>query len=230
LPRAEDQRDDRRRHANPLHDPGGRGRRSGINVSPCGDGMNVTMLAPARACSFGDHTFRFADSELKSMAFREDTTIRVEQRRGHRVSASRAARQRETGWIKSCREVVRGHCMETLRRTAFVAACLLITGSVVSAQTSVSIGVQIGPPPPPRVVYVAPPPPPQPEFVWVEGYWYPVDRHYVWHDGYWTRPPYAGARWISARYERNAFYAGYWQGPSGGGRRSRSSVGRRSRP
>jgi len=48
----------------------------------CGDGMNVTMLAPARACSFGDHTFRFADSELKSMAFREDTTIRVEQRRG----------------------------------------------------------------------------------------------------------------------------------------------------
>ena len=105
--------------------------------------------------------------------------------------------------------------METLRRTAFVAAYLLITGSVVSAQTSVSIGVQIGPPPPPRVVYVAPPPPPQPEYVWVEGYWYPVDRHYVWHDGYYTRPPYPGARWISARYDRNMYYAGYWQGPSG---------------
>jgi len=106
--------------------------------------------------------------------------------------------------------------METLRRTTFVAACLLLNGAVVWAQTSVSIGVQIGPPPPPRVVYVAPPPPPpEPEFVWVEGYWYPVERHYVWHDGYWTRPPYPGARWVAARYERQTFYAGYWQGPRG---------------
>ena len=105
--------------------------------------------------------------------------------------------------------------METLRRTAFVAACLLITGSAVSAQTSVSIGVQIGPPPPPQVVYVAPPPPPQPEYIWVEGYWYPVKHRYVWHDGYWTRPPYAGARWISARYERNMYFEGYWAGNGG---------------
>ena len=106
--------------------------------------------------------------------------------------------------------------METLRRTALVAACLLMNGAVVLAQTSVSIGVQIGPPPPPRVVYVAPPPPPpEPEYVWVEGYWYPVERQYVWHDGYWTRPPYPGARWVAARYERQTFYAGYWQGPRG---------------
>ena len=88
-----------------------------------------------------------------------------------------------------------------------------MNGAVVLAQTSISIGVQIGPPPPPRVVYVAPPP--EPEYVWVEGYWYPVERQYVWHDGYWTRPPYPGARWVAARYDRQTFYAGYWQGPRG---------------
>ena len=105
--------------------------------------------------------------------------------------------------------------METLRRTACVAACLLITGTVVSAQTSVSIGVQIGPPPPPRVVYVAPPPPPQPEFVWVEGYWYPVDRHYMWHDGYWTRPPYEGAYWVAPYNSGGRYFVGRWEGERG---------------
>jgi hypothetical protein len=106
--------------------------------------------------------------------------------------------------------------MNSLKRTTFVAACLLINGSVVWAQTSVSIGVHIGPPPAPRVVYVAPPPPPpQPEYVWVEGYWYPVAHHYMWHDGYWTRPPYPGAHYIAARYEREMFFEGYWQGSRG---------------
>ena len=102
-----------------------------------------------------------------------------------------------------------------MKRTALVVAFLLTGGSVVLAQTSVSIGIQIGPPPPPRVVYVAPPPPPEPEYVWVEGYWYPADRHYVWHDGYWTRPPYPGARWVAARHDGRAFYVGYWDGPRG---------------
>jgi WXXGXW repeat (2 copies) len=107
-----------------------------------------------------------------------------------------------------------GHRMKNLRRTAFVAACLLINGAAVWAQTSVSIGVHIGPPPPPRVVYVAPPPP-EPEYVWVEGYWYPVERRYMWHDGYWTRPPYPGAYWVGARYEREMFFEGYWAGTRG---------------
>jgi WXXGXW repeat (2 copies) len=102
-----------------------------------------------------------------------------------------------------------------MKRTALVVAFLLIGGSVVAAQTSVSIGIQIGPPPPPRVVYVAPPPPPEPEVVWVEGYWYPSERHYVWHDGYWTRPPYSGARWVPARHDGRVFYVGYWDGPRG---------------
>jgi len=47
--------------------------------------------------------------------------------------------------------------------------------------------------------------------VWVEGYWYPVKRHYKWHDGYWTRPPYAGALWIAPRYDRELFFEGYWE-------------------
>ena len=102
--------------------------------------------------------------------------------------------------------------MKNVRRTTLVAACLLINGSVVWAQTSVSIGVHIGPPPPPQVVYVAPPPPPQPEYAWVEGYWYPVERHYMWHDGYWTRPPYAGAYWVEPYHYRGRYVAGYWEG------------------
>jgi len=111
--------------------------------------------------------------------------------------------------------------MTSLIRTICVAAFLLTSGSVVGAQTSVSIGINIGsPPPPPQVVYVAPPPPYGPGYVWVDGYWYPVEhkhkKHtYKWHDGYWTRPPYSGARWVAARYDRQMFFVGYWEGPRG---------------
>jgi len=104
--------------------------------------------------------------------------------------------------------------MKPLFCTALLGACLLTSGSIVAAQTHVSIGIQIGPPPPPRVVYVAPPPP-EPEYVWVEGYWYPIERHYRWHDGYWTRPPYPGARWMAARYDGRMFFEGYWVGSRG---------------
>jgi len=101
--------------------------------------------------------------------------------------------------------------MKSVICTAFLGA-LFLTSSIAAAQ--VSIGVQIGPPPPPRVVYVAPPPP-EPEVVWVEGYWYPVERHYIWHDGYWTRPPYQGAHWVAARYDGRTFFEGYWIGSRG---------------
>jgi WXXGXW repeat (2 copies) len=97
-------------------------------------------------------------------------------------------------------------------RTAFVAAMLLNCASVVKAQ--VSIGIRIGPPPPPRVVHVVPVRP-GPDFLWVEGYWYPVGGHYRWHDGYWTRPPYAGARWIAPHHDGRQFYEGYWEGNHG---------------
>ena len=101
--------------------------------------------------------------------------------------------------------------MRSLVRTTVLAA-LLGVGSAFGAQ--VSIGIRIGPPPPPRVVRVLPPRP-SAEFVWVEGYWYPMHRRYRWHEGYWTRPPYAQARWVSPRYEGEQFYGGYWEGERG---------------
>src|SRR5215831_12805639 len=44
------------------------------------------------------------------------------------------------------------------------------------------------------------------DFVWVEGYWYPVGNHYRWHDGYWTRPPYAGAHWVGPHHDGERFF------------------------
>jgi len=89
---------------------------------------------------------------------------------------------------------------------------LLLSASGLLGQ--VSIGIQIGPPPPPRVVRVRPVAP-GPEYVWVEGYWYPVGGRYRWHEGYWTRPPYAGARWVVPHHADGRFYEGYWEGPRG---------------
>lgn len=77
----------------------------------------------------------------------------------------------------------------------------------------VSVGIRIGPPPPPRVV--ARPAIPGPGYIWVDGYWYPVNGRYVWHQGYWTRPPYEGARWVGPHHDGERFYAGYWDGARG---------------
>lgn len=86
--------------------------------------------------------------------------------------------------------------------------CYLLTvlASPVSAQ--VSVAVTIGQPPPPVVYHV--PPQPGPEFVWVEGYWYPHGHKYRWHDGYWTRAPFGGAYWVQPYYLDGRYYAGYW--------------------
>jgi len=92
-----------------------------------------------------------------------------------------------------------------------IAAVLLTVGMAFG---QVSIGVRIGPPPPPRVVRVRPVAP-GPDYFWVDGYWYPSRNRYAWHEGYWTRPPYAGAHWISPRHDRGMFYEGYWETPRG---------------
>src|SRR5438309_10428537 len=97
-------------------------------------------------------------------------------------------------------------------RTGLFAAALLFALTVFAAQ--ISIGVRIGPPPPARVVRVLPPTP-GPEFMWVEGYWYPQGRHYRWHEGYWTRPPYPGARWVRPHHDGERLYEGYWEGDRG---------------
>jgi hypothetical protein len=102
--------------------------------------------------------------------------------------------------------------MRNFVKTTLLAAMLLATGWAIDAQ--VSIGITIGPPPPPRVVQALPPRP-GPVFVWVEGYWYPVGRHYRWHEGYWTRPPYEGARWVAPHHDGERFFVGYWEGDRG---------------
>jgi len=89
---------------------------------------------------------------------------------------------------------------------------ILLAAGITCAQ--ISIGVRIGPPPAPRVVRVQPRSP-GPEFVWIQGYWYPVGNHYKWHDGYWTRPPYAGAVWVGPRHDGERFFDGYWEGDRG---------------
>ena len=89
---------------------------------------------------------------------------------------------------------------------------LLLTGGALFGQ--VSIGIRIGPPPPPRVVRVLPARP-GPDFIWVDGYWYPAGNHYKWHDGYWTRAPYAGARWVVPHHDGERFFDGYWEGDRG---------------
>jgi len=89
---------------------------------------------------------------------------------------------------------------------------LLFLASPAKAQ--ISFGIQFGtPPPPPRAYRVNPMP--GPDYVWVEGYWYPQGNRYRWHDGYWTRPPYPGAYWVQPYWDRGRYYEGYWGTPRG---------------
>src|SRR6202051_1932822 len=100
--------------------------------------------------------------------------------------------------------------MKNVMNTVLLAAMLFAGVSGLSA-AQISLGIRIGAPPPPRVVRVLPARP-GPEFVWVDGYWYPVGNHYKWHDGYWSRPIYPAARWVAPRHDGERFYAGYWDG------------------
>lgn len=101
--------------------------------------------------------------------------------------------------------------MKSLTRASLLAAMLLFGGFAFG---QISVGIQIGPPPVPKVVRVTPKSP-GPDFIWVEGYWYPVGHKYVWHEGYWSRPPYAGAHWVAPHHDGKMFFAGYWDGSKG---------------
>ena len=102
--------------------------------------------------------------------------------------------------------------MRNLAKAVLLAVISL--GAVAAANAQVSIGISIGAPPPPRVVRVQPARPGA-DFVWIEGYWYPVGHKYKWHAGYWTRPPYVGARWVAPRHDGRQYFAGYWEGDRG---------------
>ena len=103
--------------------------------------------------------------------------------------------------------------MRQIAPTALV-LLLMSVGFDSAASAQVSVSIRIGEPPAPRVVHVEPPSP-GPNFVWVQGYWYPVHNRYVWHDGYWTRPPYGGAHWVQPHYEGQHYYYGHWDGDHG---------------
>ena len=101
--------------------------------------------------------------------------------------------------------------MKNFFRVLAVAALFAAPASTARAQ--VSLNIEIGPPPPLRVQRVAAMP--GPDFVWVDGYWYPVGRRWVWHAGYWTRPPRPGAYWIAPYHDGRAFVPGYWEDERG---------------
>lgn len=90
---------------------------------------------------------------------------------------------------------------------------LLICGAASTASAQISVGIRIGAPPAPRAYRV--PRAPGPDYVWVEGYWYPQNGHYRWLNGYWTRPPYEGAYWVAPYYVNGQYYEGHWEGPRG---------------
>ena len=98
--------------------------------------------------------------------------------------------------------------MKKALQTLALSVLLFAPASASSAQ--VSIGIRIGEPPPPRVYRI--PVRPGPEFVWVQGYWYPQGRQYAWHNGYWTRPPYEGVYWVEPYHVGGQYYAGRWEG------------------
>jgi hypothetical protein len=108
--------------------------------------------------------------------------------------------------------IVEAEMRHLTRTTTLLFVAMLWIGSPVDAQ--VSIGIRIGPPPAPRVVRVQPRRP-GPDYVWIEGYWYPAGNRYQWHNGYWTRPPYAGARWVAPHHDGQQFFTGYWEGDRG---------------
>jgi hypothetical protein len=90
----------------------------------------------------------------------------------------------------------------------------LLVAFAPAAHAQVSFDFRMGTPPPaPRSYRV--PPQPGPDYVWVEGYWYPVNGQYRWHNGYWTLPPYADAYWVAPYYDRDQYYTGHWEGRRG---------------
>ena len=102
--------------------------------------------------------------------------------------------------------------MRRILQTLSILALLLACAAAADAQ--ISFDVQLGTPPPaPRAYRV--PRQPGPDYVWVDGYWYPANGQYRWHEGYWTRPPYPDAYWVAPFYQEGRYYTGRWEGSRG---------------
>ncbi len=102
--------------------------------------------------------------------------------------------------------------MRNVLRALSISALFLTLAPAAHAQ--ISFDFDLGTPPPaPRAYRV--PRQPGPDYVWVEGYWYPENGQYRWHNGYWTLPPYPDAYWVAPYYERGHYYTGHWEGSRG---------------
>ena len=101
--------------------------------------------------------------------------------------------------------------MRKVLTTLALSTLLLLPAA--TAQAQLSFNFRIGPPPAPRAYRV--PVRPSPDYVWVEGYWYPQGSRYLWHNGYWTRPPYEGAYWVAPYHVGGQYYTGHWEGARG---------------
>jgi YXWGXW repeat-containing protein len=108
------------------------------------------------------------------------------------------------------KNILKSKGFRTLSFATMLGGVTLLSGGTANAQ--ISIGIRIGPPPPPRVVRVFPSRP-GPDYIFIQGYWYPVGNHYQWRDGYWIRAPFPGAFWVEPRYEQGRYIAGYWGRP-----------------
>ena len=102
--------------------------------------------------------------------------------------------------------------MRSITHALSISALVLALAPAAHAQ--IPFDVHMGTPPAaPRAYRV--PPQPGPDYVWVEGYWYPVSGQYRWHNGYWTHPPYQDAYWVAPYYQGNQYYTGHWEGGRG---------------
>jgi hypothetical protein len=101
--------------------------------------------------------------------------------------------------------------MRKILQVLAMSALIVVSASTADAQ--ISFGLRIGPPPAPRAYRV--PRQPGPDYVWIEGYWYPQGKRYAWRNGYWTRPPYEGAYWVEPYNSQGLYFAGQWEGGRG---------------
>lgn len=132
------------------------------------------------------------------------------QNRGAAIQSSRWA-----GRARQFRFVARltAACI-VLLALAFFAPVAPAASFANSAQVSVGVVVQFGPP---ALPYYAQPPCPGEGYIWTPGYWAWAPAYgYYWVPGTWVRAPFAGALWTPGYWawsdadDGYLWYPGYW--------------------
>ena len=93
----------------------------------------------------------------------------------------------------------------------WMAAAIMIAGTLMSACAGGAVVVEGPPPPRYGVVGVAP----GPGFIWVEGFWDLRGSRWAWAPGRWVRPPRARTVWVAPEWRHEGsrwrFHKGYWR-------------------